>query len=312
MESGTIGGPAAKERDMDTVVVAVDGSPASQAALEWAIERTNLVESALALTTVAYIPHAAFTTRDEIQPLYERVLIDAAERAQAGSRSNDVTTALRHGVPAAELVKDSERASLLVVGTDKSSKIAGMVYGTLPLRLAARAHCPVVVVPRTWTPREAPILLGIGDDEPSPEAADFAVREALARKTSLQLIHVWASSPIYPEPMRQQVTHLHESIRRSHEATLTQAAARIRESAPGLSVTEQLVEGARIPHLIEAGEQAQLLVVGRRGGILRGLVLGSAAHDVLLNPPCPVAVVPVEGQSGQDPAERRAGAEHVR
>jgi nucleotide-binding universal stress UspA family protein len=298
--------------DMETVVIAVDGSPASRAALDWALERATRVESTLVLTTVAFQPHAAFTSLEEIQPLYERVLVEAEERARAVHGPAAVTTALRYGVPVAELVTASQRASMLVVGTDKSSKVAGMVYGTLPLRVAARAHCPVVVVPESWTPREAPVLLGVGDDEPSPETTAFAVREATFRKTSLQLIHVWASSPIYPEPMRQRVTHVHESIRRSHAETLSAAAAMVRQSAPELAVEEQLVEGARIPHLIEAGEQAQLLVVGRRGGIMRGIVLGSAAHDVLLNPPCPIAVVPIEERASDEDAERRASAEHVR
>jgi nucleotide-binding universal stress UspA family protein len=297
---------------MDTVLVAVDGSPASRAALDWALERAARTPTRMRLVTVVWSGHASFTFDSEVEPLYERVLTEAEEHARSMVRDVDVTTTMLHGVPASELVQDSEGASMLVIGTDKSSKMAGLVYGTLPMRVAARAHCPVVVVPRTWQSREsAPVVLGVGDEEPSPEAADFAAREALARETSLALLHVWASSPIYPVPVRQQVGHLHESIRRWHEEVVTEAATAIRGAFPELEVTERLVEGPRIPHLIEEGERAQLLVVGRRGGIFRGLVLGSAAHDVLMNPPCPVAVVPVEEHSGREAEEARAGAEHV-
>jgi len=61
-------------------------------------------------------------------------------------------------------------------------------------------------------------------------------------------------------------------------------------------VTSHLEEGPTIPRLIEAADHAQLLVVGRGGrGIFRDIIqLGSVAHDVLLNPPAPVAVVPAE------------------
>ncbi|MDQ4138044.1 MAG: universal stress protein [Actinomycetota bacterium] len=297
---------------MDTVLVAVDGSPSSRAALDWALERAGRAPTSLRLVTVVWTGHASFTFDSEVEPLYERVLLEAEDQARTTAPGVQVTTSMLHGVPAAELVQESEGASMLVVGTDKSTKMAGIVYGTLPLRVAAKAHCPVVVVPRTWQSRASgPVVLGVGDEDPSREAADFAAREALVRQTPLELLHVWASSPIYPVPVRQHVGHLHDSIRHWHEEVVTQTANAIRGAFPGLEVTERLVEGPRIPHIIEEGERAQLLVVGRRGGIFRGLVLGSAAHDVLMNPPCPVAVVPVEEHSAKDDEEARAGAEHV-
>ena len=299
---------------MDTVLVAVDGSPASTAALEWALDRAGRTPTRLRIVTVVWTGHASFTFDSEVEPLYERVLSEAEGRARAAVSGIEVTTSLLRGVPPVELVQESEGATMLVIGTDKSSRMAGIVYGTLPMRVAARAHCPVVVVPRAWAPRQsAAVLLGIGDEAPSPEAADFAAREALIRDRPLELVHVWASSPVYPVPVRDHVGHLHESIRRWHQEVVTEAATAISGAFPEVQIVERLVEGPRIPHLIEAGEEAQLLVVGRRGGILRGLVLGSAAHDVLMNPPCPVAVVPVDERHHEESesAEVRAGAEHV-
>jgi nucleotide-binding universal stress UspA family protein len=300
--------------DMDTVLVAVDGSPASLAALDWALDRAGRTPTRVHLVTVVWTGHASFTFDSEVEPLYERVLNEAGDHARSLVPGVEITTGLLHGVPPAELVQASEHATMLVIGTDKSSRTAGIVYGTLPMRVAARAHCPVVVVPRSWESRQsAPVLLGVGDEAPFPEAADFAAREALIRRQPLELLHVWASSPVYPVPVRDHVGHLHESIRRWHQEVVAEAATAIGGAFPEVQIVERLVEGPRIPHLIEAGERAQLLVVGRRGGILRGLVLGSAAHDVLMNPPCPIAVVPVDERHREDtkPAQVRAGAEHV-
>ena len=297
---------------MDTVLVAVDGSPASRAALDWALERASRTPMRLRLVTVVWTGHASFTFDSEVEPLYERVLRDAEEHVRSTVPDVDVSTSMLHGVPQAELVHESEGATMLVIGTDKSSKMAGVVYGTLPLRVAARAHCPVVVVPRTWQSREsAPVLLGVGDEEPSRSTVEFAASEALARDARLELLHVWASSPIYPAPVKQHVGHLHESIKHWHEEVVMESAKSIRAAFPELEIGERLVEGPRIPHMIAEGENAQLLVVGRRGGIFRGLVLGSAAHDVLMNPPCPVGVVPVDEHSSREAEEARAGAEHV-
>jgi nucleotide-binding universal stress UspA family protein len=302
---------------MDTVLVAVDGSPASRAALDWALDRAGRTPTRLRLVTVVWTGHASFTFDSEVEPLYDRVLAEAEEHARSVVSGIDVTTSMLHGVPPAELVQESQRATMLVIGTDKSSRMAGIVYGTLPMRVAAQGHCPVVVVPRAWQPRlAAPVLLGVGDEPPSPEAADFAAREALLRQRPLELLHVWASSPVYPVPVKEHVGHLHESIRHWHEEAVREAATAIGGAFPELEIVERLVEGARIPHMIEAGERAQLLVVGRRGGIFRGLVLGSAAHDVLMNPPCPVAVVPVDEHHHEEAAAKsadaRASAEQVR
>lgn len=50
--------------------------------------------------------------------------------------------------------------------------------------------------------------------------------------------------------------------------------------------------------LLEAGEDADLLVVGSRGhGGFRGLLLGSTSLQVVTHAPCPVVVVPPSGRS---------------
>jgi nucleotide-binding universal stress UspA family protein len=215
------------------------------------------------------------------------------------------STQLLHGVPLNELVDVAATAALLVVGSDKSSRLRGLVYGTLPLRLAALSRCPLVVVPRVWKQHPGPVMLAVGE-EPATEAADFAVAEATSRGVVLDLIHVWAASPIYPVP----VADLHypfTTIRDAHREVLDAESERIHAAQPDLPVTHQLREGPQIHVLVDAGEHAQLLVIGRTGkGILRELLLGSVAHDVLLNPPCPIAVVPTHAALKKAAAERAA------
>ncbi|WP_166872400.1 universal stress protein [Salinibacterium sp. ZJ450] len=290
---------------MQQVIVAVDGSPASLGALDWAIERSRHVEMSIDLVAVLWIPDAAFQTETELRPFYEKTLQDAQEHVRRTAPRVKTSARLLRGVPVNELVDYSATAALLVVGSDKSSRLRALVYGTIPLRLAALSRCPVVVVPRVWKQHPGPVMLAVGE-EPATEAADFAVAEATARGVVLDLIHVWAASPIYPVPVAD-LHYPYTTVRDAHRDVLDTESERIHAAHPNLPVTHQLKEGPQIHVLVDAGEHAQLLVIGRTGkGILRELLLGSVAHDVLLNPPCPVAVIPTHAALKKAAAARAA------
>ena len=49
--------------------------------------------------------------------------------------------------PVAELVKQSENAGLLVLGTRGRGSVKGLVLGSVSLGVLHDAHCPVAVVP---------------------------------------------------------------------------------------------------------------------------------------------------------------------
>ena len=152
-----------------------------------------------------------------------------------------------------------------------------------------------MVVPRTWTPHYGPVLLGVGDDDPAEAAVAFTEDEAMLRAAAIALVHVWAAGPAYPSPLHF-VDYPWEAIRDAAETVLQGAATGIRGRHPESDVATTLIEGPTIPELVEAAQTAQLLVVARADrGILKDLLqLGSVAHDVLLNAPVPVAIVPAQ------------------
>jgi len=65
---------------------------------------------------------------------------------------------LLYGEPAKELVRASFSASLMVVGSRGYGPLRGVLLGAVSGRLAGRATCPVIVVPRTaqLTPEQGP------------------------------------------------------------------------------------------------------------------------------------------------------------
>jgi len=67
----------------------------------------------------------------------------------------------------------------------------------------------------------------------------------------------------------------------------------LREESAELVVRERLREGAAARVLADAAEGADILIVGRHGRASAGeTLLGSTGHGLLLELPCPVAVVP--------------------
>ncbi len=275
----------------EKVVVAVDGSPGSEAALDWAIERARTTPVEFELTTVidlGFSPTKA--AESSVRPTYERVLADAASRIEAALPGTIALSTLRRGAPRRELAFASAKADLLVIGTHEPT---GVFHGILPLQLAAASTCPVVVVPAKWAPRNGAVVIGIDDDETSLLALSFAAAEAARLGTSLKLVHTW-SIPyplmINPYGLTADALDMSEDF---HKLVLDRAIEQVGREFPDLVVHPILRQGSPATVLVEVAETAELLVVGtHRRGVIPAMLLGSVSHNVLVNVPCPVVVAP--------------------
>src|SRR5215469_12299255 len=153
------------------IVVGVNGSPASGAALSWAAEEARLRGARLHVVRVwdparHAAPYAAVgaTPTGEEEPASVLGGLAAAMRAEFGSVTPDgVTTELALGVPERVLVDRSVGASLLVLGVTSPAWLAGRSAGPVVRACLARARCAVVVIGdasgepvwpgrRPWTP----------------------------------------------------------------------------------------------------------------------------------------------------------------
>jgi len=276
---------------VEKIVVAVNGGAESEAALTWALARAKTAPAALDITTVIEMSSSAPPDAEQtLRPLYEEVLREAVQRAEAEAPGVATTGSIRRGTPRLELLYASARADLLVVGTHEAT---GVFHGILPHQLAAAARCAVVVVPAKWRSTAGPVVAGANDDETSQVALDVAAREAERLGRELLVVHTWhipatnllGRIGIGPDP--------HSTVGVKHQEILDRCVARISEKHPDLTVRAQLIEGPAALELVNAAESADLIVVGtHRRGAVPGLLLGSVTHDVLVNMPCPVMVVP--------------------
>lgn len=136
-----------------------------------------------------------------------------------------------------------------------------------------------------------PVIAGTDGSPESVRAVQWAAREARLRGTSLQLVAV----PSLPPRMTASPAG-HESVAGTVEESTSEAlAAAAREAAqtaPGLLVETHLRAGSPAQELVEAGNDALMLVVGSRGsGGFSAMILGSVSRYVATQAACPVVVV---------------------
>jgi nucleotide-binding universal stress UspA family protein len=131
------------------IVVGVDGSPASDAALQWACDEAALRGAEVVALHVVSIPYELPRVPiDEPQTDLEREGKRVLDEALARARPGDVTVVpeLLEGSPGELLVEASEEASLVVVGTRAHGRLASFVVGSVSSTVVHHATCPVVVV----------------------------------------------------------------------------------------------------------------------------------------------------------------------
>jgi len=136
------------------IVVGVNGSPASGAALSWAAEEARLGGARLHVVRVwdparHTAPYAAVgaTPTGEEELASARDGLAAAMRAEFGPVApNGVTAELAEGVPERVLADRSVGADLLVLGVTSPAWLAGRSAGPVVRACLARARCPVVVI----------------------------------------------------------------------------------------------------------------------------------------------------------------------
>lgn len=137
---------------MAGIVVGVDGSPHSQAALDWALDEAALRNAHL--TALAVAPAATgiwgitsqFSGSQEDQEKVNQAAKDMVDKAAQRHGHQQVTVRTVSGVPADELLKASQDADLLVVAARGAGGFARLRMGSVSTQVTAHAHCPVVVV----------------------------------------------------------------------------------------------------------------------------------------------------------------------
>jgi nucleotide-binding universal stress UspA family protein len=144
---------ASEKIEQGLVVVGVDGSPHSVAALHWAARYAAATGAAVRAVHAWHYPDglapagmAPDLTQQETQALMRRSLDEAIAEVYPGQVPAQVEAQLGFGHAAQVLIDMSKDADLLVVGGSGHGGFTGMLLGSVSNHCMHGALCPVTVV----------------------------------------------------------------------------------------------------------------------------------------------------------------------
>lgn len=139
----TASAPSVAKRSQPSIVVAVDGSPPSDRALEVAASIAVTWGARLVVLTVAPFPASMDTS---VLAALRVVAVQEADRArEIGVK--EVSSVTLNGLPVDEILAYVEKArpDMLVVGPQGASMARRALLGSVSRNLVEQAPCPVLV-----------------------------------------------------------------------------------------------------------------------------------------------------------------------
>jgi nucleotide-binding universal stress UspA family protein len=284
-----------------SVVVGVDGSPASARAVLWAADQAGLEHRPVALVsacraTVAttwmgspgYNPGTLMTVLEDSA---REQLAESAKVVHGRDPGLEVYRVFDRRDPRDALLALAPTAAMVVLGTRGHGPMASLLLGSVSLSVSQHAACPVVVVRDDDERTHGGIVVGCDGTVRSDAALGFAFRQASLTSLPLTVVHAFWSEQDegYPSTNRRYA----EADREDMGLLLAEAVAGPMTDYPDVKVSFHVERGLADTVLLHACETADLVVVGTHPThALYDLLAGEVSRSVLGRAHCPVAVVP--------------------
>jgi nucleotide-binding universal stress UspA family protein len=279
-----------------SVVVGVDGSTGSDAAVTWAAQYA--VSRHLPLLVV----HGAGERLSDTQPFGHAESLQAhTDRAQ---EVTDRAVAIVHEVgptldlevsaplhdPREVLLDCAAKASMLVVGTRGFGTVRILLLGAVSAAVATHASCPVAVVrPPQSTPNatERHVVVGTDSGPASTAALELAFDLASVEGRALDVVHSYDHHEVFVD-----LSSYEERLRlvEEHDLMLSEALAGYAEKYPDVVVERHQSSESATHTLLRLSTRASTVVVGTRRRTGASAMLTSVSRDLVERAHCTVIV----------------------
>ena len=265
------------------VVVGVDGSPASHAAVRWAARAAALGKVPLTLVHAVVAPAASWPSGPYRDSLGERLEAEGKNAAVRATRIAEdamvphgrapIAKQLVYSNPAPALIDMSDRAEMIVVGGSGRGLVAPALLGSVSSAVARHANCPVAIIRNEDLPdpKHAPVLVGVDGSPISDRATAIAFDEASRR--GVNLVALQALSEVVERELPESDW---AEIEAEAKRRLAESLAGWQERYPDVTVNSVIVRDRPARQLLAKSEAAQLVVVG--SGMLAGSVCNTVLH----------------------------------
>jgi len=287
------------------IVVGVDGTGGSRAAVAYAAREAGRIDATLEIVHVSpdYTPVAGMyplaypITASEARAVGHKILAAAAEEARAVIGPERVRTELITGGRVAALVRAGAEARAIVLGDQRRLLVDRLTTGTVLGGVAARATAPVVVVPGDWMPAEhGTVIAAIKACGASPGLIAGAIATAADRKARLVLLHVWELPTLYDDVIAARVDE--QTWDDEARAALMRTVDDVRGDHADVDVEVRVAHGQPAKVIVDASAEADLVLIARRAHAFPLGYLGSTGRAVVRDTHCPAVVLPPAGAEG--------------
>ncbi len=262
-----------KQMKFDKVLMPIDGSASSNAAIDLALHSAMEFSATLVFVFVIDMPGLnKFGTVDPTQDYYKAkiegtmLLENAAKLAERkGAKHEEV---LAEGIPWEILNEMSKEADLMIMSiTGKSGMRSGRI-GSTAKKVIEGSYCPVLTL-KSASSRLEKVLLPVYEE--NRPAIDYAVQTAKRSGTSITVLSVKEKGND-PQPMVDRI------------------AAEIRGA--GVECDGTVLEGDPVETILGLSGKYDLIIVGvDKRSSLQSILHGGATERIITMASCPVTVI---------------------
>ncbi len=137
-------------RQFNKIIVGVDGSPSSNAALEWAAQEAEIRGSALELIHAWNYPNLGYGGYVAVLEDFEKDAAALLDEVVASVRKNypslKLVSSLIQGPTAQTIMDRAKEADMVVVGSRGRGGFSGLLLGSVGQQLVHHCPAPVVII----------------------------------------------------------------------------------------------------------------------------------------------------------------------